>query len=147
MIYIASDYMGFELKNKLIKYIKIQLKKPIKDLGANTYKAGDSFVDYAIKTAKEVVKNKENFGILICGSGHGMCITANKIKGIRASIGYSIKGAETARKNDNINILCLAGQVISFDHACAIVKKTLETNFEALDRRVKRLQTIAELEK
>ncbi|EKD43980.1 MAG: hypothetical protein ACD_72C00048G0003 [uncultured bacterium] len=147
MIYIAADYRGFELKNKLFTYIKTQLRKEIEDLGSKKYIEGDDAPDYAVKVAKKVAKNKQNIGILICGSGHGMCITANKVKGVRASIGYSIEGAELAKLHDNVNVLCLAGQFISFEHASAIVKKFLETDFVALDRRVRRLKKIADLEK
>ncbi|HOX60819.1 MAG TPA: RpiB/LacA/LacB family sugar-phosphate isomerase, partial [Candidatus Magasanikbacteria bacterium] len=67
--------------------------------------------------------------ILICGSGNGACMAANKVHGIRAALGYNIEAAEMARKHNNANALCLAGRVLSDDHATAIVKKFLESEF------------------
>ncbi|KKQ41104.1 MAG: Sugar-phosphate isomerase, RpiB/LacA/LacB family [Candidatus Magasanikbacteria bacterium GW2011_GWA2_37_8] len=84
MLYIGSDYAGFDLKTKLVTYLKKQLKLKVEDLGAFE-KTEDDFVDYAVPVAKAVAKNEANRGILICDSGHGMNIAANKIKGIRAS--------------------------------------------------------------
>lgn len=147
MIYIGADYLGFKLKEKLVTYLKTQLQKEVTDLGAYEVVDGDDFIDYAIKVATETAKDQKNIGILICGSGHGMCIAANKIKGIRASIGYSIEGAEMMKKHDSANVLCLSSNVLSFEHASAIVKKFLETDFEPLERRVRRLEKLKTLEK
>ncbi|MCX6780070.1 MAG: RpiB/LacA/LacB family sugar-phosphate isomerase [Candidatus Magasanikbacteria bacterium] len=147
MIFITSDHRGFQLKKHLLTYIKTQLHKSITDLGPKTYNKEDDFVDFAIKLGKKINKKKKDIGISICGSGHGMCITANKIKGIRAIVGYSIEGAELGRKDNDANILCLSGNVLSNDHADAIVKKFLETKFDGLDRRVRRLKKISALEK
>lgn len=147
MLYIASDHRGFQLKKHLLTYIKTQLRKSITDLGPKTYNKEDDFVDFAIKLGGKVSNKKTALGISICGSGHGMCITTNKIKGIRAILGYSIEGAELGKKDNDANILCLPGNVLSNEHANAIVKKFLETKFDGLDRRVRRLKKISELEK
>lgn len=147
MIYITSDHRGFQLKKHLITYIKTQLKKSITDLGPKNYNKEDDFVNFAIKLGKNISKKKSNIGISICGSGHGMCITANKIKGVRAIIGYSIEGAELGKKDNDANVLCLSGNILSNNHANAIVKKFLETKFDGLDRRLRRLKKIAALEK
>ncbi len=147
MIYIASDHAGFQLKKHLKTYIKTQLRKSITDLGPKTYNKEDDFVDFAIKLGKTVSKKKADIGIAICGSGHGMCITTNKIKGIRAIMGYSIEGAELGKKDNDANVLCLSGNVLSNEHADAIVKKFLETKFDGLERRVRRLKKISALEK
>lgn len=146
-IYIGSDYMGFGLKQKLATFLKTQLQKSVADMGPEKKIEGDDAVDYAIKVGREVLKNKNNRGILICSSGHGMCITANKIRGIRASIGYNIMGAELMRLHTDANVLCLASKMISFEHACAIVKKFLDTKFDPIDRRVRRLKKLEKLEK
>jgi len=145
-IYIGSDYMGFKLKQKLATFLRTQLRENVADMGPKKRIEGDDAIDYSVKVARTVVKNKNNFGILICSSGHGVCITANKIKGARASIGYNIKGAELMRLHDDANILCLASKMISFEHACAIAKKFLETKFEPIDRRIRRLKKLKRLE-
>jgi len=146
MIYIASDHAGFQLKKHLVKYISEKLGLQIKDLGPAKFDETDDFPDYAIPLAEEVVKNKEDLGILICGSGHGMCIAANKVKGALAIVGYSITGAELGRKHNNANVLCLAGRVLTEDHASAITKKFLETKFDGDERFVRRNRKIAALE-
>ncbi len=147
MIYITSDHRGFQLKKHLFTYIKTQLKKPITDLGPKTYDKDDDFVDFAIKLGKKVTLKKNDLGIAICGSAQGMCIATNKIKGVRAIIGYSIEGAELGKRDNDANVLCLSSNSLSNEHSNAIVKKFLETNFDGLERRVRRLKKIAELEK
>lgn len=147
MLYIAADHAGHKLKKYLVAYLKKNLKQEADDLGAAAYVESDDFPDYALTLAKKVVNNKKNLGILLCGSGQGMCIAANKIAGIRAALGYSIEAAERSRKEDDANVLCLASRVLSTEHAAAIVKAFLESTFDGLERRVRRLKKIAELEK
>lgn len=147
MLYIASDHAGFNLKKYLLEYLKEKLHKEVVDLGSDKYNETDDYPDYAFKLAKEVINDKNNIGILICGSGHGMCIAANKVEGIRAALGYSTSGAESARKEDDANVMCLAGRVLSNDYAGAIVKKFLETKFNGLDRMNRRIEKISQLEK
>ncbi len=147
MLYIASDHAGFQLKKHLITHIKTQFKKSVQDLGPKKFDKDDDFPDFAVPLAKKVVSKDKNFGILICGTGHGVCIAANKIKGVRAILGYSIESAEMGRKHNGANILCLAGKVLSNEHANAIVKKFLETKFENAERLVRRNKKIADLEK
>ena len=147
MIYIAADHQGFQLKKHLTTYIETQLKKQLKDLGAEKYEETDDYVDYAPLVAKAVARDSNSFGVLICGSGHGMCIAANKIKGIRAILGYSIESTELARRDDDANILCLSGATTSPDHATAIVKKFLETKMRTdSNRYTRRIEKIKEIE-
>ena len=148
MLYIASDHAGFQLKKEIIKYLKTQLNKEVEDLGPTGFVDTDDFPDFAIPLAKEVVKNDDNFGILICGTGQGMCIAANKIKGGRAIIGYNLQATELGRKHNNSNIICLAARLVpSTDFANAIVKKFLETKFDGDARFVRRNKKIEDLEK
>jgi len=147
MLYIASDHAGFQLKKTLVTYINTQLGLEIDDLGPIEFDQNDDFPDYAEPVARTVASDPKNLGILICGTGEGMCIAANKIKGIRAIIGYNITAAEMGRKHNNANILCLAARVITEDHARAVVKKFLETNFDGDERLVRRNKKIEELEK
>ncbi len=146
MLYIASDHAGFELKKFLVDRLKDTLKTPFEDLGPSTFVKDDDYPDFAVAVAKQVAKNKENLGILICGSGQGMCIAANKIKGIRAILGSSIKETEMGRKDNDANILCLAARVLSTEHALAIVKTFLNTAFDNQERRIRRLEKISKLE-
>lgn len=147
MIYIASDHAGYHLKKDLLDNLVKKNGLEVEDLGPNQHDEKDDFPDYAAPLAKKVVADPKNRGILICGSGHGMCIAANKIKGARAIVGYSILGAELGRQHNDANILCLAGRVLSKDHAEAIAKKFLDTAFKNEPRLIRRNEKIAELEK
>ncbi len=148
MIYIASDHAGFQLKKEISKYLKTQLNKEVKDMGPTAFVETDDFPDFAIPLAKAVAKNKDSFGILICGTGHGMCIAANKVKGAYAILGYTLRATELGRKHNNANILCLPGRLLpSADFTNAIVKKFLETKFEGDKRFVRRNEKIKEMEK
>ena len=135
MLYISSDHAGFKLKNLLTDKLQNNLKVDF-----------DDFPDFAAALAKKVVKNQNNRGILICGSGHGMCIAANKIKGARAILGASIESTELGRRDNDANILCMSGHVLSLEHALAIVKRFLETDFDNKERRLRRLKKISNLE-
>lgn len=147
MLFIASDHAGYQLKKEVVKYVKTVLNQDITDLGPEAFVETDDFPDFAIPLAKEVAKNENNFGILICGTGQGMCIAANKIKGAYGIMGYNLQATELGRKHNNANILCLAGRLLpSVDFAKAIVKKFLETKFDGDARFVRRNDKIKELE-
>lgn len=128
MIAIGSDHAGFELKEKL----KIKLE----DLGYETYDMGTfdkNPVDYpliAYDVAKEVAAGNYDKGIIICGSGIGVAIAANKIPGIRAATCNDLYSAKMSRKHNDANILTMGGRVIGEDLAYEIAKTWLETEFE-----------------
>jgi RpiB/LacA/LacB family sugar-phosphate isomerase len=146
MIYIASDHAGFELKQELFNYIKNNLNKEALDLGPKSFNKEDDFTDFATLVANRVAKEDGAFGILICGTGSGMCITANKIKNIRAILGHSIESAELGRKHNNANILCLGARFTTFEHACDIIKKFIGTDFLGEERFNRRNRKITDLE-
>ncbi|MFH1286732.1 MAG: RpiB/LacA/LacB family sugar-phosphate isomerase [Candidatus Magasanikbacteria bacterium] len=144
-LYIASDHGGHKLKKRLVRYIENHLKLNISDLGPKEYNETDDYPDYAIPLAEKVAKENAK-GILICKNGIGVCMAANKVKGIRAGIGYSTMAAETMVKDDNTNILCLAAKGLSEDHAMTVTKTWLETEFGGEERHVRRLEKLASLE-
>lgn len=125
-LYIASDHGGYQLKKRLVRFIKNELQLKVTDLGPKAYDENDDFPDYIIPAAEKTVKTNGR-AILICGSGIGSCIAANKVKGMRAALAYNIESAELSRKHNDANGLCLAGRVLTEEHAMAIVKKWLET--------------------
>jgi len=139
-IYIASDHAGFKIKKKIIKIIS-QLGYEIEDLGPENEDPVD-YPDYAKKVTTKVSKYKNSFGILICGSGTGMAIAANKIKGIRAAFCYDIYSAKMARYDNNANILTLrARNFLSFKYK-PIVKTFLETRFSGIERHKRRINKL-----
>ncbi|PIU84153.1 MAG: ribose 5-phosphate isomerase B [Elusimicrobia bacterium CG06_land_8_20_14_3_00_38_11] len=140
-IAIGSDHRGFRYKKGLITYLS--KKYNVKDFGTFSEESCD-YPDYAYKVAKAVASKKFERGILICGSGNGICIAANKVKGIRAAIGYSEKAAEFSVRHNNANIICF-----SEDFPLATVKKAvkkfLSAKFEG-GRHLRRIQKIKKIE-
>ncbi len=145
-IFLGADHAGFELKKGILSYLYSKGYYVI-DLGNKKYEPEDDYPIFGTRVAKEVAKEKSSMGILICGSGQGMAIVANKINGIRAILAEHIKDAYLARKDDDANILCLEGRTIKLEKAIKIVKKFTQTKFENIPRRVRRLNEIKKLEK
>lgn len=144
-LYIASDHGGYALKKRLIRFIENELGRTVTDLGPEQHVEDDDYTDYAFPLAKKVAEEHAR-GILICRNGVGVCIAANKVKGIRAGIGYNIAASESMITDDNTNILCLASDHLSEDFSMAIVKRWLETEFPAQERHVRRLEKIEKYE-
>jgi len=135
---IASDHGGFMLKGG----IKRQLEGKgfeYEDLGTDSEEACD-YPDYALKVAKRVAIENGSAGILICGTGIGMCITANKVKGIRAALCWSTETAKLAREHNNANVLCLGGRVIEPAEAGKIVDVFLTAEFGKGERHARRVE-------
>ncbi len=145
-LYIASDHGGYALKKRLIRYIQNELEKKVEDLGPTSYVETDDYPDYAVPLAKKVVKINGQ-GIVICRNGIGVCMAANKVRGVKAGLGYNLSVAESMRHDDNTNILCLASDHLSEDHAMIIVKKWLTTDFAEDERYLRRLKKVEKLEK
>ena len=138
-ICIASDHAGYDLKEK-IKDFLIGNNMPVIDLGPFTKDSVD-YPDFAKKIAKRVLLKKSDAGILVCGSGTGMAITANKFKGIRAAQCYSIKSTILSRQHNNSNIICLGSRLLKKKEAFSYVNYFLNTKFEA-GRHQKRINKI-----
>ena len=126
-IFIASDHAGYKLKNSVIA--KFSKTKKIVDLGAKSTHSVD-YPDFAKKLSKKVASNRGSFGILICGSGMGMAITANKTKNIRAALCYSVKNTKLSRLHNNANIITLGERLINKNKAFNLIKVFLSTKFE-----------------
>ena len=137
-IFIASDHAGYKLKNKVIS--KFSKTQKIIDLGPETNKSVD-YPDYARKLSKKVASNKGSFGILICGSGMGMAIVANKTKNIRAALCYSKKNTKLSRLHNNANIITLGERLINKKKAIGLINIFLSTKFEG-GRHLRRVKKI-----
>ncbi|HLC32292.1 MAG TPA: RpiB/LacA/LacB family sugar-phosphate isomerase [Candidatus Nanoarchaeia archaeon] len=143
-VFIGADHAGFELKEKL----KRALSKTValKDLGAYTFQKDDDYPDIAAKVARAVVNGKTK-GILLCGSAEGICIAANKIKGIRAVAVWTPQNARLSREHNDANILCLSGWELSLAKTVLITNVWLKTPFSGDTRHVRRISKIANLER
>ena len=126
-IILASDHAGFKLKEK-IKDFLIKKRNKVLDLGTNNNKSVD-YPDFAHRLSKKMKKKNNHFGILVCGSGIGMEITANRHKNIRAALCYNVKTAKLSRQHNNANVLALGARLIKKKTAIQCVKKFIETDF------------------
>ena len=138
-IFIASDHAGFNLK-EIIKQYLLKRKLAFQDLGPENDKSVD-YPIYAHNVAKKVKVNKNNVGILICGSGTGMNITANKHKNIRAAQCFNLKSTKLSRLHNDANIITLGSRLISKKNALNFVGIFLKTKFEG-GRHSKRIRKI-----
>ncbi len=144
MIYLGADHAGFHLKEELKKYLE-ELGYEYEDLGNKEFDPLDDYPDFALKVAERVAETKEK-GILICSTGLGMCLTANKIKGIRAVVIWDKFTAIQSREHNDANIICLAGKVLDLETAKKILRVWLETEFSQEERHVRRLKKVEEIE-
>ena len=140
-IVIGSDHGGFELKEQIKQYLQEQ-KIEVEDVGTFSKDSVD-YPDIAHKAIEKYRKGSFNFGILICGTGQGMSITANKHKGIRAALCTNSYLAKMARLHNNANFLCMGGRVIGVEVAKEIVDVFLNTDFEG-GRHLRRITKIEE---
>lgn len=140
IIGIGNDHGGLNLKNEIVKYFKENNIEYI-DFGTNSTDAVDYPV-YAKKVANAVLEKKVHKGILICGTGIGISITANRIKGIRAALCHDVFSAKATREHNDANILTLGERVIGAGLAIEIVKAFLETDFSNEDRHINRINLI-----
>ncbi len=144
-IYIGADHAGFHLKEKIKRWLHHKGILYV-DVGNNVFDAKDDYPDFAIPLARKVVAEK-SLGILVCGSAQGMCIAANKIKGARAVIPYTLKEARLSREHNNANIMCLSGWFTHFHKAKRMMELFLTTPFSKEPRHVRRVEKIKRLER
>jgi len=152
MIYLAADHAGFELKEKVKEYLK-QKGHEIEDLGAHTLDKNDDYPDYGAAVANKVSADQQSRGILFCGSAEGICIAANKVRGIRAVPVWTPINAKMSREHNDANVLCLSGGQtlspipgLSFEEAEEIVDVWLATPFSGAERHLRRIGKISALE-
>ena len=138
-IFISSDHAGFNLKEQIKK--KFFKKYKFQDLGTNNSKKSVNYPDYAHKLCKKVSANNKNIGILVCGSGMGMSMAANKHKKIRAAMCYSVKNTKLSRLHNNANIITLGSRLTKKNTAFKCIDIFIDTKFEG-GRHTKRVKKI-----
>ncbi|MBX4187338.1 MAG: RpiB/LacA/LacB family sugar-phosphate isomerase [Candidatus Doudnabacteria bacterium] len=144
-IYIGSDHGGFKLKEEIKNWLK-EWNFSFEDLGAAKYIQDDDYPDYAWPVAVKVGQEHGALGILICRSGQGECIVANKAKGARAALAWNEKTAHAARNDDDANILCLAADYTSIEEAKKIIHVFLTTPFDPQERFVRRVNKVNKID-
>ncbi len=145
MIYIGSDHAGYEMKNALGDYLG-ELKQDYVDLGVFTEDSAD-YPDIAREVSEKVSENPGAFGVLVCGTGTGMSITANKLNGVRAASVTNETMAEMARRHNDANVMTVGSRLINEELAKKLVKIFIETPFDKDERHQRRVDKITEIEK
>lgn len=144
-VYIGSDHRGFLLKEKIAKWL-FEWKYEFTDMGADHLDPDDDYTIYAERVASMVGKEKEGRGIILCGSGVGVDVVANKFDGVRASIGKSPEQVKAGRNDDDMNILVIAADFTKENEVKEMVKEFLETKFSGESRFKRRLLEVKKIE-
>ena len=146
IVYLGADHRGLNFKSAIAAFLK-EKKYPIFDMGAYAPEPEDDYPDMAAAVAAKISEGPEDRrGVLICGSGVGVCVTANKFPRVRAALAMNVEQAMASRSDDNANILCLASDFISESDALRITEAWLAADFSGAERHVRRLEKIAALE-
>jgi ribose 5-phosphate isomerase B len=145
MIYLGSDHAGFSMKQE-VKTILQELGLEFQDLGNLVEDAQDDYPEYAFAVGEAVAKEPGAFGLIVCGTGEGVCIAANKVKGVRAVPVRNIEDAARAREHNDANVLCLSGWNQSIVDIKPIIKTFFSTPFTGEPRHVRRIGKITAYE-
>ncbi len=145
MIYIGADHRGFTHK----EYIKKRLAEDnisFEDKGDSELNNQDDYVDYAKAVSEEVIKDSSHRGVLLCGSGVGVDMVANKVDGVRCSLVHNAQGAIQSRQHEDANVIALPADSLQQEEAYQIVKTFLDTPFSGEERHIRRLEKMKEIE-
>ena len=143
-VFIGADHNGFEDKKLISDYLKSQGFDVVDD-GDLQLDPQDDFPDYASKVAHEVLKDNYTRGVLICGSGQGVCMAANRFKGIRASLCWNEKEAYSSRNDDDANVLCLSATNQTIDDMKRVIEVWFATPFNPEERFIRRIKELDKL--
>lgn len=145
-IFVGADHRGFKMKEMAKSWVS-QMGYEVEDLGAATLDPKDDYTTFAESVALSVARNPESMGILMCGSGVGVDVMANKFDGVRSSIGKEPDQVVAGRHDDNMNVLVIAADFTDEGEARAMIKSFLGTKFEGAPRHKRRLAAIERVEK
>ena len=140
-IAIGADHGGFPLKEELADILR-KAGHEVDDLGAHQYNSQDDYPDFALAVARTVAEGTARRGIVVCGSGVGASVAANKVKGARAALCHDTYSARQGVEHDDLNVLCLGGRIIGIELAKEIVKAFLDAEFSGEERHQRRLSKI-----
>jgi ribose 5-phosphate isomerase B len=145
-IFIGADHNGFFARNSLIAYLK-RAGYEVEDNSNQRLNPDDDFPVFAQEVVKDILSNKDSDsrGILLCGSGQGMCMAANRFKGIRAALGYDRESVRSARNDDDANILCLPAKSLGKNQINVLAETFLNTPFAAAPRFRRRIKEMDDI--
>ena len=142
---VASDHGGYSLKARVVEELR-QTGNEALDLGPNSEIPGDDYPDYAKAVSQAVLDGRADRAVLICGSGAGACVAANKFKGIRAATCHDSFSARQCVEDDNVNVLCLGARVVGTELAAELVRDYVNAKFSGAERHRRRLGKVAAFE-
>lgn len=145
-IALGCDHGGFPLKARIREVIQ-SVGETVIDCGTDSGDCAVDYPDYAKKVGETILSGQADRGILICGSGVGICVAANKIVGIRAGVCHDIYSAHQGVEHDAMNVLCLGARIIGEEVAVELVRAFLAAKFSQVDRHVQRLNKVLDIEK
>jgi ribose 5-phosphate isomerase B len=143
-IVVGADHRGYQLKNAIADFLRAEGHE-VTDAGTNSAESVD-YPDIALSVGRAVTSGEAERGILVCGSGVGACVAANKLPGIRAAIAHDTYSAHQGVEHDDMNILCLGSHVVGVDLAQELVKAFVGARFDPQERYVRRLDKVLALE-
>ena len=144
-IAIGADHGGFPIKADLVALLK-KLGHEVVDVGAHTLDSSDDYPDFARAVGQAVQRGEAARGIVICGSGVGACVAANKLRGIRAGVCHDTYSAHQGVEHDNMNVLCLGGRVVGIEVARELVQAYVAARFSGEERHARRVAKVAAME-
>jgi ribose 5-phosphate isomerase B len=144
-VYLATDHAGFELKEKIKSYL-LEKGFEVEDCGAFEFDKNDDYPDFISKAAKKTSENPTSRGVILGKSGAGECIAANKVKKIRAVLGFNTENVRLAREHNDANILSLGSAFVDEELAKSLVNIFIATKFTNEERHVRRIEKIANME-
>lgn len=142
---IAADHGGFDLKERVIGALR-EAGHEVSDFGAHAMQRDDDYPDYVVPLARAIARGEADRGIVICGSGVGACIAANKVAGVRAALITDHFSAHQGVEDDDMNIMCLGGRVVGFELAMDLVNAFLSARYIGAERHRRRLAKVNALE-
>lgn len=145
-VHLAADHAGYELKTHLVEWLNARDDYEVVDHGAFEYDAEDDYPAFCIAAGQAVAADPGALGIVIGGSGNGEQIAANKVKGVRAILAWSVETAMLGREHNNANVVSVGGRMHSLDEATQIVETFLTTPFSQVDRHKRRIDQLSSYE-
>ena len=145
-IAIGGDHAGYDLKQAIVNQLNAAGHELI-DVGAHSFDPQDDYPDFAVAVAETVRRGEAVRGIIVCGSGVGACIAANKLKGVRAGLCHDTYSARQGVEHDDVNVLCLGGRIVGSSLAGELVTAFLEARYQAKDRYARRLRKVLDAER
>ena len=142
---VGADHAGFEMKGEIVRWLE-STGHQIQDLGAHALDPDDDYPDFAAAVASSLRSGEAEKGVIICGSGVGACITANKVRGIRACLCHDTYTARQGVEHDDMNVVCIGGRVIGIELAKAVLEAFLEARFIPEPHFQRRLDKLAQVE-